>query len=440
MAVADLTPSRLAPEVELAVPMSRVISASLIGSVIEWYDFLIYGTAAALVFGKLFFPSADARISIVSAFSVYAVGYLSRPVGGLIFGHFGDRFGRRNMLMLSMTIMGLGSFLVGCLPTYQQVGIWAPVLLVVLRLVQGLGLGGEWGGAVLMVAESAPTNRRGWFGGLVQLGNPVGRLLANAVFALTALIFAGSFLSGAWRIPFLLSIVLVAVGLFIRYRLHETPAFVEMRKAGRQAKVPLMEVLTTYRRAMFTSIGLKTCEVAWTGVFAIYAVSYLTNRLHMPRQFVLDAILLAAACGIVVVPLAGYLSDKLGRRTVFAAGAIFCLVAAFPMFWLFETGNPAVILPTLALGVSLGQGIMYSMHASLMPELFGTNARYSGVSVGFQIGAGIFGGITPLIAAISINYFGGATWPISTYLVVLALVSLAAVLSTRETAYQPMPA
>lgn len=439
MAVTNLARSGFPPEAKSEVPMGRVISASLIGSVIEWYDFLIYGTAAALVFGKLFFPSADARISVVSAFSVYAVGYLSRPLGGLIFGHFGDRFGRRNMLMLSMTIMGLGSFLVGCLPTYQQVGIWAPVLLVALRLVQGLGLGGEWGGAVLMVAESAPANRRGWFGGLVQLGNPVGRLIANAVFALTALIFAGSFLSGAWRIPFLLSILLVAVGLFIRYRLHETPAFVQMRKAGRQAKVPLVEVLTTYRRAMYTSIGLKTCEVAWTGMFAIYAVSYLTNRLHMPRQFVLDAILLAAACGIVVVPLAGYLSDKLGRRTVFATGAIFCLIAAFPMFWLLNTRNPVVILPALALGISLGQGIMYSMHASLMPELFGTNARYSGVSIGFQIGAAIFGGITPLIAAVSVNYFGGATWPISTYLMVLALVSLTAVLSTRETAHEPMP-
>jgi MHS family shikimate/dehydroshikimate transporter-like MFS transporter len=440
IAVTNIAAARISSEPEADVPMSRVISASLIGSVIEWYDFLIYGTAAALVFGKLFFPSADARISIVSAFSVYAVGYLSRPLGGLIFGHFGDRFGRRNMLMLSMTIMGLGSFLVGCLPTYQQVGIWAPVLLVALRLVQGLGLGGEWGGAVLMVAESAPVGQRGWYGGLVQLGNPVGRLIANAVFAITAFVFAGSFLTGAWRIPFLLSILLVAVGLFIRYRLHETPAFVQMRKAGRQAKLPLVEVLTKYRRAMFTSIGLKTCEVAWTGMFAIYAVSYLTNRLHMPRQFVLDGILLAAACGIVVVPLAGYLSDKFGRRTVFSAGAIFCLVAAFPMFWLFNTRNPSIVLPALALGVSLGQGIMYSMHASLMPELFGTNVRYSGVSVGFQIGAAIFGGITPLIAAISVNYFGGATWPISVYLMVLALISLIAVTSTRETAREPMPA
>lgn len=440
MTTTNIVDRVIADDVSAPTPINRVITASLIGSVIEWYDFLIYGTAAALVFGKLFFPASDSRISVVSAFSVYAVGYLSRPLGGLLFGHFGDRMGRKTMLMLSLIIMGLGSFLVGCLPTYDQVGIWAPVLLVILRLVQGLGLGGEWGGAVLMVAESSPANRRGFYGGLVQLGNPVGRLLATAVFAITAYASAQSFLSWAWRIPFLLSIVLVGVGIFIRYRLHETPAFTRMRQAGQQTRIPLMEVISKYPRAMFISIGLKACEVAWTGVFAIYSVSYLTSRLHFSRQFALDGILLSAAAGVIVVPLAGYISDRLGRRIVFATGAIFCVLAAFPMFWLFDTGNRTLILAALILGASLGQGIMYSLHASLMPELFGTNVRYSGVSVGFQIGAAIFGGLTPFSAAVSVNFFNGATWPISVFLIVLALLSLLSVSLTREMAYEPMMA
>jgi len=421
-------------EAEAPAELRRVISASVIGTVIEWYDFLIYGTAAALVFSKLFFPATDARIGIVSAFSVYAVGYLARPLGGLVFGHFGDRLGRKTMLMLSMVIMGGGTFLVGCLPTYQQIGIAAPILLVALRLVQGLGLGGEWGGAVLMVAESAPPGRRGILGALVQLGNPIGRFIATGIFAFTVYAFSGAFLSWAWRIPFLASIVLVGIGLFIRYRLHETPVFVQMRKAGKQARVPLMEVLSRHRRAMFISIGLKTCEVAWTGVFAIFVQSYLTNHLHLSRQLALDGIFLAAALEILVIPVAGSLSDRIGRRAVFMAGIVFCLIAAFPMFWLLDTGNPALILLALMVGISLGQGIMFSLHASFMPELFGTNVRYSGVSIGFQVGAAIFGGLTPLIAAISVNFFAGATWPISTYLVVLALVSLTAVVAAREPA------
>jgi MFS transporter, MHS family, shikimate and dehydroshikimate transport protein len=412
--------------------LRRVISASVIGTIIEWYDFLIYGTAAALVFSKLFFPTTDARIGIVSAFSVYAVGYLARPLGGLVFGHFGDRLGRKTMLMLSMVIMGGGTFLVGCLPTYQEIGIAAPILLVALRLVQGLGLGGEWGGAVLMVAESAPLGRRGILGSLVQLGNPIGRFIATGIFALTVYAFSGAFLAWAWRIPFLASIVLVGIGLFIRYRLHETPAFVQMREARQQARVPLLEVLAKHRRAMFISIGLKTCEVAWTGVFAIFAQSYLTNHLHLPRQLALDGVFLAAALEILIMPLAGSLSDRIGRRPVFMAGILFCLIAAFPMFWLLDTKSPALILAALMIGISFGQGIMFSLHASFMPELFGTNVRYSGVSIGFQVGAAVFGGLTPLIAAISVNFFAGATWPISTYLVVLALVSLFAVAKARE--------
>src|SRR5580698_6393584 len=233
-------------QARLAPPAKKVVLASAFGTVIEWYDFFIYGTAAALVFGKLFFPSSDPVVSTLAAFSVYAVGYLARPLGGIVFGHFGDRIGRRSMLVLSLLLMGLGTFAVGLLPTYDQIGVLAPILLVVLRLIQAIGLGGEWGGAVLMVAESAPARRRGFFGSLVQLGNPMGRLVATGVFALASQLPAPQFLAWGWRIPFLASAVLIAVGVVIRYQLNETPAFEAIRKARQISKLPVWDALSQF--------------------------------------------------------------------------------------------------------------------------------------------------------------------------------------------------
>lgn len=420
------------------VPTTKVVIASAFGTVVEWYDFFIYGTAAALVFGKLFFPSSDPVVSTISAFSVYAVGYLARPLGGIVFGHFGDRIGRRSMLVLTLLLMGFGTFLVGLLPTYDQIGALAPILLIVLRLIQAIGLGGEWGGAVLMVAESAPAHRRGLFGSFVQLGNPMGRLVATGVFALVSQLPTSDFLAWGWRLPFLASAVLIVVGFVIRYQLGETPAFEAIRKIRQISKTPVLEALSQFRWETALAVGLKVTEVAWVGVLTVFAVSYLTKQLGMNQAFVLEAITLATFVELFAMPLAGWLSDRVGRKIIYIAGTLFSIVFAFPLFWLLETRDPTIVLLTIVVGVSCAQGIIFALHASFMPELFGTKVRYSGISLGFQVGAAIGGGLTPLVAAATVGWSGGATWPVSLMLTILGIITLVAVLQTRETAGRSM--
>jgi MHS family shikimate/dehydroshikimate transporter-like MFS transporter len=342
------------------------------------------------------------------------------------------------MLVLSMLLMGGGTFLVGLLPTYAQIGVLAPILLVSLRLIQAIGLGGEWGGAVLLIAESAPPDRRGLFGSFVQLGNPVGRLVATGVFALAVRLPDSDFLAWGWRIPFLSSALLIIVGLIIRYQIDETPAFQQMRKTRQIAKMPVLEVLSTYRRETAIAVGLKITEVAWVGVLTVFAVSYLTKQLGMRQDFVLGAITLATFVELIVMPLSGWLSDQIGRRTLYLVGTAFGILFAFPLFWLFETRDPTIVLLTIVFGISLGQGMIFALHASFMPELFGTKVRYSGISLGFQLGAAIGGGLTPLIAVISVGWSGGATWPVSLFLVALGSITYLAVLQTRDTSGRSM--
>jgi MFS transporter, MHS family, shikimate and dehydroshikimate transport protein len=427
---------------EIGAPLRRastgkVVAASTIGTVIEWYDFFVNASAAALVFGPLFFPASNPTVSTLAALSVYALGYVARPLGGIVFGHFGDRVGRKSMLVLSMLLMGFGTFLVGLLPTYQQIGILAPVLLILLRLLQAMGLGGEWGGAVLLVSESAPAARRGLFGSLVQVGNPIGRLAATGVFALATRLPESDFLSWGWRIPFLASALLIVVGLVIRFQVDETPVFQQLRRSKKTVKLPVLEALTKYRRETVIAVGLKITDVAWVGILTVFAVTYLTQQLRMPRSVVLAAITLAGLIEVFAMPLAGWLSDVIGRRIIYLVGTTFGILLAFPIFWLFDSRDPTVVTVAIVVGICLCQGIVFALHASFMPELFGTDARYSGVSLGFQLGAAIGGGLTPVIAAVIVTRTG-ATWPVSLILVALGILTVFAVLSTRETSARPM--
>jgi MFS transporter, MHS family, shikimate and dehydroshikimate transport protein len=412
--------------------MSTIAFAGAIGTIIEWYDFLIYGTAAALVFNGLFFPNVDPRIGTLAALGSFAVGFIARPIGGAIFGHFGDRVGRKSMLMLTMVGMGLSTALIGILPTYAQIGIAAPALLVALRFIQGVALGGEWGGASLMVLEHAPPSRRGIFGSFVQVGFPIGLVTASAAFSLVSMLPDAEFKSWGWRLPFIISVVLVAVGLFVRARLPETPVFKAIKTRGQIVASPFIEMLWKNRRDFLIATGLKISEVSWVYMLTIFVVVYATGQLQLPKSLLLNAILLAALLEVLTIPFYGHLSDRFGRRPLYFAGVAFTIIFAFPLFWLLDMKAPEIVILAVVIALNFGHGLMFAPESTYFPELFGPNVRYSGASFGFQVAAALGGGFAPLIAAALTGYTGG-TAGVSAMLILLALVTLIATLFARET-------
>jgi MFS transporter, MHS family, shikimate and dehydroshikimate transport protein len=417
--------------------MATIAFAGTFGTIIEWYDFLIYGTAAALVFNKLFFPTFDPLTGTLAALAAYAVGFVARPVGGALFGYFGDRIGRKSMLMITMFVMGLGTFLIGLLPTYNQIGILAPILLVVLRFVQGVGLGGEWGGASLLVLEHAPPGRRGFYGSLVQVGFPLGLVTSSGVFALVTMMPEGQFLAWGWRIPFLISILLVALGAFIRARVPETPVFEEVKARNEISANPFYEAVFKNPRAFLVALGLKISEVSWVYMLTVFVVVYATTRLGLPRTLMLDAIFWAALIEVVSIPLFGHLTDRWGRRPFYFAGVIFTIAFAFPLFWMLDVKTPWVVTAAVIIALNFGHGLMFAPESAYFPELFGARMRYSGASFGFQASAAIGGGFSPIIATALAAAMGG-TAGVSVMLILLALVTLTATFFAPETKDYPL--
>jgi metabolite-proton symporter len=414
----------------------KVAFASLIGTSIEWYDYFLYGTAAALVFNKLFFPSYDPLVGTLLAFATFSLGFIARPVGGIVFGHFGDKIGRKKMLYLTLMIMGLSTACIGLLPTYAVVGIWAPILLVGMRLLQGFGLGGEWGGAVLMAVEHAPANRRGFYGSWPQLGAFVGLLLSTIVFRAVSKMPDSAFLSWGWRVPFLLSFILVAVGIWIRMTIAESPVFLKMKDQKKEAKMPIIEALTKHPKNIFIAMGARFAENGLFYVFTVFSLTYISTYLKVPRVIGLNGLLWAAGLGIFTTAAWGALSDRWGRRPVYMYGAIACGVLAFPFFWMLGTKDPTMIALAIVIPVTLGHSAMYGPQASFLSEMFSARVRYSGASFGYQLASIFAGGLSPLVAtwllAVGVASGKGPTY-IAYYMILLVVITVVAVAFAKET-------
>ncbi|SEQ26471.1 Major Facilitator Superfamily protein [Faunimonas pinastri] len=412
--------------------VAKVAFASLIGTFIEFYDYFIYGAAAALVFPKLFFSTMPPAVATIVSFATLGVTFITRPLGALIFGHYGDTVGRKAMLLLSLTIMGLSTFAIGLLPGYATLGIAAPILLVVIRLLQGVAVGGEWGGATTMIIEYAPERLRGFFGSFVQLGNVFGLLVSTGAFALVSAQPEQWFLSWGWRLPFLASLVLLLAGLFIRMKIQEPPAFERLKQENATQAMPIRVVLSRYRREILLAAGMRIGENVLGYLIISWVLSYATTRLGFSRAQVLEGVMLGAASGIVTFPLFGWLSDKLGRRAVFLFGAVGTVLYAFPFFWLMQTGSAPLLQLALVIGYGGFLAPMYALQPSYFSELFATDIRYTGVSLGCQL-ASIIGGFTPMVAAALLTWANNEVWPISIMLVVAGLLTAICVLMAGET-------
>ena len=410
----------------------RVLWASLIGSSIEWFDYFLYGTVAALVFNQLFFPAEDPAVGTMLAFASFALSFFIRPFGGIIFSHIGDRIGRKKTLVLTLGLMGGATVLMGLLPTYQAIGIAAPILMVLLRLVQGLGIGGEWGGAMLLAVEYAPKERRGFFGSVPQMGVTIGMLLATLALTVMSMLPDDVFLSWGWRVPFVLSAVLVFVGLWIRKGIDETPSFKKNQAAGNVVAVPLLETLKHHKREVLIAVGAKFVETAPFYIMSTFIVYYATKELGFSRTQALNAVTVATVVTTLLIPLMGALSDRIGRKTVYIAGVLMMMAYAFPYFWLLQTRSFSMLILATVIGLGVSWAPTTAVLGTMFSEIFKSNVRYTGITLGYQIGAALAGGTAPLVATFLLAKFDHSYVPIALYIIFTGLVSLVAIAAVSE--------
>ncbi len=432
----ELTPERLrespATQTQPKPPMRRVALSVLIGTTIEWYDFQLYGIAAALVIAPLYFPSADPLAGSLLAVSPFAIGFGARPIGGIVLGHFGDRIGRKKMLVLSLTMMGVATFLMGALPTYAQIGVWAPIIMVLLRLVQGFGVGGEWGGAVLTAVEYSSRRKRGFYGSLPQIGVPAGLVLSTLAFLLVSQLPEEQFMSWGWRIPFLVSIALVVVGLVVRMKLTETPVFEKVQARKEEQRAPLVTAIRDYPLQFVLAIGSMISTGAYYYVVNAYALSYATTAGTMDRASLLTAVMISGVVAMAALPYFGSMSERFGRRRMILVGLAAMAVWIYPTILAVQSGNMAAVLGAYVVGAVLFS-VSYGPQATFIVEMFDARVRFSASSTSFQLGVLLGGALAPIIAAALVRSTGTVV-SVAVYVCVLSLVSLACVLGVSRAA------
>ena len=412
---------------------TRLVLASCFGTAIEWYDFFIYAFLAPLVFDKLFFPKLDSQVGTIAVFATFAVGFLARPLGGIVFGHFGDRIGRKSILLITLLLMGIATTLIGLLPTYEQAGILAPIALVTLRFLQGFALGGESIGALLLTVESSPQGRRGFFGSLVYAAGPFSIVMATLAVSLVSRLQEEELLSWGWRVPFLVSIVLVAVGIYVRLKVGESASFAKIAASREVVRVPLFEVFRKYPKSTAITLLVSLAETSFFYLTAIFAISYGIKNLGMTRTVMTDAVFYANCLAFFAVPFFGSLSDRVGRKPVFMAGVIATILYIYPFFLLLGTRDPAFVTLAIVLAAGLIHPLMFGPEGSFFSEQFDTRVRFSGVSFGKQVGTVLGGGLAPMIAATLLLKYEGSFVPVVVYFLAMAFVALGATIAARET-------
>ncbi|CAM2197240.1 shikimate transporter [Paraburkholderia sp. A1RI_3L] len=404
----------------------RAALGSFVGAVVDWYDFLLYGIVAALVFNSAFFPNVSPTMGTLAAFATFGVGFLFRPLGGIVFGHFGDRLGRKRMLVLTVMMMGLSTMLIGFLPTFASIGWWAPVLLVTLRAIQGFAVGGEWGGAALMAVESAPAKKKAFYSSGVQVGYGVGLVLATGLVSLLShLLDNAAFKSWGWRLPFVFSVVLVLIGLWVRSSMAESQEFVEkVEKGHRKLRMPVIEALTRHPKAFLLIVALRLAELFSMYIVTAFALSYSTTNLGMPREFFLNVSLLVGAVSCVTIPCFAWLADRFGLRRIYMIGALIGLACAVPFFLAMESRSVVWITVFAVLLANMAHDMVVSVQQPLFTELFGAEYRYSGAGVGYQFASVVGGGFTPFIAVALVSFAGGSWHLVAAYLCAGCAISL----------------